>query len=528
MSDCSKEIGLPPLYPPLIQALLSPAIYGPEVDSVKLIETHISWVLLTGSYAYKIKKPVNFGFLDFSSLEKRRICCQDEIRLNNRFKQKLYLEMVPVSGTPDHPVLGGEGEVIEYAVKMKQFPSGFLLSDLAGRGELSAGMIDQLALTVADFHQTVAKAETGSPYGESVEIKHWFDENFQHIKPLVEDESIRQKLKALEDWGDIEWRSQSGLMQSRKQQGKVRECHGDLHLGNITLIDGQVTPFDCIEFNPMLRWIDFISELAFLVMDLLHHKLGGLAFRLLNRYLQETGDYQGLLVLRYYLVYRAMVRAKVAILRSGQCVEADKQHALNEFTSYIDLAESFTRKNQAFLLITHGFSGSGKSMYASRLAEHFKAIHIRSDVERKRLYGYKPDEATDSGIESGIYSKTATADTYKRMLELAEFALDAGFPAIADAAFLKIDQRELFANVARQTITPFLIIDFTASCGELERRIKLRKNDPSEATIEVLRRQQQTAQPLTEAERECSIVIDSESAGSSELLISEAGKRLNL
>ena len=525
MSEISNASVKPHVYPPLIEALCSADVYDHMTDSVKVIETHISWVLLTGPYVYKIKKPVNFGFLDFSSLEKRRFCCQEEIRLNNRFKNKLYLDMVPISGTSKKPILGGNGDIIEYAVKMKQFPSGLLLNELTGRGELTPEIIDQLAQIAADFHAKVNRASYDSPYGDPDEIKHWFDENFQHIRPCVHEEAVLRKLQALETWGDVEWREKSGLMQTRKQQGMVRECHGDLHLGNITLIDGQVTPFDCIEFNSMLRWIDVFSEMSFLVMDLLHNKLDGLAFRLLNRYLQETGDYQGLLLLRYYLVYRAMVRAKVAMLRAQQCVEADRQNALADFSSYIDLAASFTSTPRRFLLLTHGFSGSGKSTYAGQLAKQSKAIHIRSDIERKRLYGYKADEKTDSGLESGIYTGAATVDTYGRMLELAKIGLDAGFPVIADAAFLKSEQRELFAQAAYQWRVPLLIIDFTASNRELERRISLRKHDASEATIEVLRQQMRTSQPLTEAEREYVIVVDTESANPCARLFFEVRKR---
>jgi uncharacterized protein len=510
----------------LIQTLCSATVYPHQADAIRLIETHISWIILTGTFAYKIKKPVDFGFLDFSTLEKRQICCLEEIRLNNRFPNKLYLEVLAITGTAGQPSMNGKGEVIEYAVKMKQFSAGHLLIDLAQRGELAPEMIDQLALIVAEFHDSVAKAEPNSPYGEPDEIKHWFDENFHHIKSLVVDAATLRMLATLETWGDLEWRKNYGLMQLRKQQGRVRECHGDLHLGNITLIEGQVTPFDCIEFNPMLRWIDVISEIAFLVMDLLDKQMGNLAYRLLNRYLQQTGDYQGLLLLRYYLVYRAMVRSKVAMLRAQQCADGERQQALAVFAAYIELAASFTKTGRVFLLLTHGYSGSGKSTYASQVAEHFKAIHIRSDVERKRMHGYKAQATTGSGIATGIYTPSANEDTYKRLLDLANCVLDAGFPVIVDAAFLKREQRELFVQSARECMITWLILDFTAPVSVLEMRINLRKNDASEATTEVLRQQQLTAQPLSEAERQNTIIVDTDSVGADKRLLTELEKWL--
>jgi len=244
--------------PTLIKALSA-------ANACTLIETHISWLLLTGQYVYKIKKPVNFGFLDFSTLAKRRFCCEEELRLNRRLAADLYLEVVPITGTAQHPQIGGSGKAIEYAVKMIRFPAGQLLSEQAERGLLSADAIDQLADIVADFHQTGEQTDENSAYGDSANINHWFIENFDHIRPLLVDDDQKRQLQRIQHWGDNEWRKLSGLMQQRRQQGYVRECHGDLHLGNITLINGKVTLFDCIEFNPLLRWIDVISEVAFFI-----------------------------------------------------------------------------------------------------------------------------------------------------------------------------------------------------------------------------------------------------------------------
>lgn len=468
----------------LIQALT-------ESNAGSFIETHSSWVLLTGRYAYKIKKPVNFGFLDFSTLEQRRDCCNEELRLNRRWSPELYLEVVAITGTPEHPQLEGSGSPIEYAVKMLQFPSGQLLSEYASRKQLNTAYIDQLADDIADFHQTAARTSENSPYGDSADIKHWFIENFELIRPLLAD--ANQQLQNLQQWGDEAWQKQAPLMQQRKYHGWVREGHGDLHLGNMTLINGKVKVFDCIEFNPRLRWLDVISDVAFLFIDLLRFGYDDYAYRFLNRYIQHTGDYQGLALLRYYSVYRALVRAKVALLSQAQ--QAGPTHS--DYAVFADLAERLIQPQAPVLIITHGYSGSGKSTFSAQLAEKIGAFQIRSDMERKRLFGYPTSAQTGSAIDAGLYSPEASHKTYQHLNDLAKTVLEAGFTVIVDAAFLNVWQRELFSQLATNCGVPFHILVFQASDPELCRRLKQRQNDPSEATLAVLHQQQLT--PLLSA-----------------------------
>lgn len=492
----------------LIQALLNQDAYPRGTDSIRLVETHISWVLLTGQYAYKIKKPVNFGFLDFSTLAKRKFYCQEEVRLNRRLAEAWYVGVVPITGSVEHPNLEGEGNAIEYAVKMLQFPSPNTLSQSAGNGHLSSAEIDQISAVVADFHEAIDKAESDSPYGESDEIKRWFDENFHHIRPLLSDDTQLLQISAVESWGNAEWAATSQFMKHRKNTGFIRECHGDLHLGNMTDINGRIVLFDCIEFNPLLRWIDVISEVAFVVMDLVHLGYESFAYRFLNRYLQQTGDYEGLALLRYYVVYRALVRAKVALLTKSQ--ELTSECADSGYPPFANLAESFIRKKSVMLIITHGFSGSGKSTYASRLAEKIGAIQIRSDIERKRLFGFSALASTGSSTGNGIYSSAAGEMTYSRLMELAKATLSAGFSVIIDAAFLKLAQRNLFRQLAIDCCAKFTIIDFQASVETLRKRIEQRNDDPSEATVDVLNRQLNSAEPLTNDEITDVLLFDSE------------------
>jgi len=505
----------------LIKALSQSRAYEHEITAVSIIETHISWVLLTGQYAYKIKKPVNFGFLDFSTLEKRRLFCYEELRLNRRLAPDLYLDVVPITGNFDQPIMGGSGEPIEYAVKMIQFPAGCTLSERAECGQLASNEIDQITGIVANFHETVDKAGEASPYGTRECIKHWFVENFAHIRPLLVDDKQKQQLQVIQTWGNVEWNNKAGLMQLRRQQGHVRECHGDLHLSNMTLINDKVTLFDCIEFNPKLRWIDVISEVAFLVIDLLHFGYDSFAWRLLNHYLQRTGDYQGVALLRYYLVYRALVCAKVALLRHEQQFSdvAVSNKGCLKYAEFANLAEHFTKVSRALLIITHGYSGSGKSTFAGQLAEKIGALQIRSDIERKRLFGYRAHEHTGSGLDSGLYTQEASRKTYMYLVEAAKAVIDAGFPVIVDAAFLKTEQRDLFQKLAAECGVKFLIVDFQASEEELCRRIRLRQNDTSEATIEVLQHQKKSAEPLSVEEQNYIITINTESGNALNILL---------
>lgn len=497
----------------LIENMLNPEVYAHDTDNIRLVETHCAWVVLTGDFVYKIKKPVNFGFLDFSTLQKRRHFCEEEVRLNRRFAPDIYLDVITITGTAEHPELSGPGEVLDYAVRMRQFPDNGLLSDLSANNQLQAWHIDQLVQCIAKFHEQATRAQAADPFGGPSDIHHWVLENYQHIQPLLLPDDDRVRVEQIRSWSENEYRDLAPLLSQRKNDGAVRECHGDLHLGNITLIDGQVTPFDCIEFNPQLRWIDVISEVAFLLMDLDGCGKSGFGWRFLNGYLQYGGDYTGLRVLRYYLVYRAMVRAKVAVLRRHQLAEGDNafSRATDEYLQYLHLAEAYVSSGQVSLIITHGLSGSGKSSIARELTERTGFIQLRSDVERKRLAGLGSHDSSRSGTGTGLYAADKTRMTYNRLSELAETVLESGYSAIVDATFLKREYRDHFRGLAEKLDVLFLILDCDAEEQELERRILSRaasKRDASEATIEVLRAQRASRELLTESEYKSVVRVD--------------------
>jgi aminoglycoside phosphotransferase family enzyme/predicted kinase len=497
----------------LVAALRDPERYPHPVERVEIIETHISWVLLTGRYAYKLKKPLDLGFLDFSTLERRREACETELTLNRRTAPELYLEVVRVIGTVEDPSIGGSGPAIEYAVKMREFPQAALLDRVAARGELRLEQTDELAATVARFHAEVERAGRQSEFGTPEAVIAPARANFAQLRALPIGTDAAAVLGRLAAWTDRESARCRRAFEARRREGFVRECHGDLHLRNLVLLDGRIVPFDCLEFNDALRWIDVAAEVAFVVMDLVDHGLGAHAWRFLDAYLSETGDYGALAVLRFYLVYRAMVRAKIACLRAQQLPEGVPQRsdADGEFRGYLRLAEAFAALERRALIVTRGLSGSGKTVFSGLLTEEIGAIRVRSDVERKRLHGLDARVGSGAGIGEGIYGREATRRAYARLLDAARAVLEAGFPVAVDATFLARADRDAFRALACRLGVPFAIAACEAPEPVLRERIGARGRaggDASEATLDVLTRQLAIAEPLSTEERTFAVEID--------------------
>ena len=501
----------------LIAALRQPARYAHAVERVELLQTHISCILLAGDYAYKIKKPVNLGFLDFSTLAARRHYCEEELRLNRRTAPGLYMDVLAIGGSESAPVIGGGGAAIEFALRMHRFGQDQLLDRVARRGALLPQHIDALARGLAAFHAGIERAGAGQAFGSPQRILAPALQNFEQMLPLLSVKADIAQLARLHDWTAREHAALEPVFAARQREGWVRECHGDLHLGNIALLEGVPTPFDGIEFNPDFRWIDVINEVAFLVMDLLDHRLPRLAFRFLNAYLESTGDYAGLRVLRFYLVYRALVRAKVSCLRAHQAGMAarDKSEVEHEYRRHLHLAERLAAPAHAALLIMHGLSGSGKTTIAQSLLEALGAVRLRSDVERKRLFGLAAGARSGSALNEGLYAPGASARTYARLAELARALLAARYPVIVDAAFLKRAERERFAGLAREAGASFLIAACAAAAATLRARVSAREcaaRDASEAGLAVLELQLATAEPLAADEAGHTMNLDAEHA----------------
>jgi aminoglycoside phosphotransferase family enzyme/predicted kinase len=490
----------------LVEALCQPRIF---IHKTIVAETHISWVLLNGRDAYKIKKSVNLGFLDFSTLELRRYYCEEELRLNHRLTPDLYLEVIAIGGTPEEPVLGKQ-PAIEYAVHMRRFSQSNMMDHMLSRGLVTPAHIDKLASIIANFHASLPPANADSPNCALAEIEMAAEQNFAPLSQLFSTPEDTELLKVVHAASMQTYSSCEPLFLQRALAGFVRECHGDLHLGNIVVLDDVPTPFDCIEFSPTLRWIDTISEISFTTMDLLRRGKPQLAWRLLNKYLEITGDFSGIGVLRFYLAYRAMVRAKIAAIRAGQRGARIKID-LKSCRSYLRLANNCLSRRRSAMIITYGLPGCGKSSFAQLALERLGAIRIRSDVERKRLFGLTPLANSKLLTNVDIYSVEATRQTYEQLNDLARGIIAAGFTIIIDAAFVLKTERDSFHALANEMSVPFVIASVQADADLLEERLMLRsnqQNDASEADVAVLKKLQVIKEPLSDEELGYSVTFN--------------------
>ncbi|MDH3353900.1 MAG: AAA family ATPase [Chromatiales bacterium] len=501
----------------LIDHLQNRHCFDHEILQFQIIETHISWVVLTGHYAYKIKKSINFGFLDYSTLEKRKTQCEKELRLNRRTSPEIYIEVVSVGGTVTKPLISSK-PTLEYLLKMHQFPQHSLLSHIVITQKFCDQHAISLAQILAQFHSKIEIASSHSVYGDSSQIITPIRENFSQIRAHIDNPQLLERLLKIEIKTEQQFQYLAPYFIERKQNGYIRDCHGDLHLNNIFLVNEQPRLFDCIEFNPALRIIDVMSELAFLVMDLEEHGETLRANLLLNRYLEISGDYEGVRLLPFYLCYRAMVRAKVTILQLKQSdiVTTPNITTPDEFNRYINMAECYSVQQDPQIIITHGLSGSGKTTITTKLMQQLGAIRIRSDIERKRLHGLTPDE--ESGLLN-IYTDSASLRTYQQLAKQASAIIAGNYPVIIDATFLKQSERERFHILAEELKVSFTILAIEAPVETLQKRIKERiisGKDASEADLNVLKWQQKHCQPLSKNERPHTITINSESTSSVE------------
>ena len=493
-------------------------------DSIVVHETHGSWVFLAGDYAYKVKKPIKTGFLDYGTLSKRKHCCDQEVRLNRRYAPDLYLDVVPITERDGEIRVEGTGEAVEFAVKMRRFPGDALLSDCLKKGKIATEEVLQLAETVASFHEAAASSDSKRRWGDPEVVFREAIDNFTDLRGQFSSSPLEsnqlEQLDRLELWTRQAYQRLEELLKQRHDQGFIRECHGDLHLNNVVRLDGKWTPFDGIEFNEEFRWIDILSDAAFLAMDFAAQGHLDLERSFVSAYLEQTGDYQAVPLMRWYLVYRAMVRGKVAAIRSSQPNQTAQalQTERRDCLEHVGLAEQLTKSEAPRLWITHGVSGSGKSTGTEGLIQQHGALRLRSDVERKRLFGFRPSQRPrDEAQQRQLYSHSATQQTYERLAELASMLLRSGAPVVVDATFLQRRFRDMFQAIAAQENVPFRIVPFSADVSELERRIVERRrqhSDASDATLEVLRQQLDSLEPLTPDERQLAEIPSGQIGGS--------------
>lgn len=546
----------------VVEAMQNPGFFGTQCHNVELIETHISWVFLAGDYVYKVKKAVDFGFLDYSTLEKREHFCKQEIVLNRRLAPDLYIGVVFIVRDCETGLLSlvdvdesiSKNEInytVEFAVKMHRFDQSAILSSLMDSyaSEIDVDkrlgfdpqrVFSALGERVAEFHLNTPVVESvvepaveflvelecsdegkqsdSEALGGGESIGFAVQQNVKQISALLTDHEDINTLSALKLWSQSEFVRLSPVFALRLKEGFVRECHGDLHTGNIAVINEAPLLFDCIEFNDQFRCIDVISEVAFLVMDLEFRGAFPEAMDVLNAYLSQTGDYNGLRLLTFYKVYRAMVRAKVSILRLPQCSSQKTQEMesiLGDYRKYIQLANSYITDSYAKgmpsgLLLTHGVSGSGKTTAAKYLGRHWRAIHLRADVERKRLFGMRALESSQQkGLD--IYTDIATKRTFETLITIAEQVLQAGFRVVIDSTFLHREVRERFFQMAKKQGVSAHIISCHLGDRLLRERIESRQRegaDASEAGVSIMEQQKLNSEPLTPEELASTYSLD--------------------
>lgn len=493
----------------LLSGLLRPEAYPHATGRIELIETHISWVLLTGEFAYKVKKPVDLSFLDFRALERRRFFCEEELRLNRFWAPELYLDVVPIGMRDGQPRVGGNGTAVEYAVRMRQFDQALRLDHQLEASRLTGDDMPDLAAEIADRHQAADRAGPAARMLLATKRLMW--DNFDDLIG----ELAHARIVALHRWTKKSLGLHEARLKERCARGFYRECHGDLHLGNIVRLAGGIKAFDCIEFSEELRRIDVVADYGFLVMDLMARGRTDLAYAFLNRYLEISGDYDGVLLLPLYVVYRCLVRAKVAAIRRRERRPGERR---DEDTAtldhYCELAQAWTKPRRPILAVMCGLSGSGKTWLSTRLVTATPALRMRSDLERKRLFGLEEAADSHSGIASGIYDRQSGRAVYERMFDSARSMLAAGFDVILDAAFLDVESRTRARRLTADCGADFVIVQAMAPQETLEVRLRRRAaagKDASEADLAVLRYQLGTSEPLTADEATSAVTVNTDS-----------------
>lgn len=493
------------LLPSLIQQMMQPGFYPHAVtDPIELIQTHVSYVLLTGDYAYKVKKAVNFGFLDYSTLEKRHHFCQEELRLNQRGAAEIYLEVLPIVQQADQFQLNGDGETVEYVVKMQQFPQNTLFTDLYEQGKLTEELLERLARELADFHARAATNDYIRTFGQVAKIRNAFDENYAQTEKYIGGPQTQLQFDETKAYTDRLFAEQEALFLNRIENNWIRECHGDVHLRNIALWKDNILLFDCIEFNEPFRFVDVMFDVAYIVMDLDARDRPDLSNRFLNAYVEQMGDWEGLQVLPLYLSRQSYVRAKVTsfLLDDPTVPESVKQSARDTAARYYRLAWEYTRPRQGRLMVMSGLSGVGKSTVARFLAQREGAIQIRSDAVRKHLAGIPLQEQG----EADLYSSEMTQKTYDRLLQLGTLLAAQGYSVILDGKYDRQALRQAVIAEAAAKHLPLQILYCTAPAEVLQARLQHRQGDISDATIAILA--QQHLEPFAESEQSYVTTVD--------------------
>jgi uncharacterized protein len=508
-------------FPDHLHALLYPRAYPHPVRAVDLIETPISWVLLTGRFAYKIKRPVHYAFVDLRSAEQRRALCHEELRLNRRFAAELYLDVRAIRHRRGGAHIGGSGRIIEHALRMRQFPRSQELAVLLQAQRIEPAELATFGAELADLHASLPVARAGQAWGQPAAqiavIKRNAAQCLRAAAAFGDINALRAVQARLGAWAD----AARPLLAHRFAARRVRECHGDLHAGNIVRRGARLRPFDCLEFDPVLRWIDVADEVSFLLADLDARRRPLHAHAFLGGYLSASGDYQACLLMRVFAAHRALVRAKVMALTAAarDTATSTVRAARRSFGTYLACAQRALAPQRPALVLMSGLSGSGKTWLAQRMAPPLRAIHLRSDIERKRLAGLPPAARSRSALAQGIYARAMTVAVYDRLADCAADTIAGGYTTIVDATFTRAEDRVRFRALAASLRVTLCIVYCHAPAKTLRHRISERARrgkDPSEASIEVLRWQE--SEFIPPAPQEATLVLDAAQLTAAEIV----------
>ncbi len=490
----------------LIKSLLNTRAYPESTSSVHLLQTHVSFLFITDSFVYKIKKPVDFGFLNFTTLDRRRFYCDEEVRLNRRLCPDIYLGVVEVRESSAGITIDREGKIIDYAVKMKRLPEERMLHRLLIEGKVTDGDMRGIARTIAEFHLKAGRSEEIDGYGRIENIIRNWEENFQQLVGFIDVSLSKGDLQIIKNWVDEFIGQNRPLFDERVSTGFIRECDGDIHSENICLTD-KICIFDCIEFNKRFRYCDTAADIAFLLMDLDYHGKSPFSTVLLDEYMTATGDRKLPALLDFYKIYRAVVRGKVESFRliDPHITAEEKESARERARLYFRLARGYVLRRRLLpsLMITCGLMGSGKSTVASSLAFELGVDVVTADAVRKEI-GRLPAGSHDfSGYGGGIYTPAFNAATYGELLDRSEKLLASGKSVIVDATFRRRSDRARFRSLAEKLRVPFFIILTSCPKKIMRERLEDRKNDPaaiSDGRWELYQQQKNEFEPVEENE----------------------------
>jgi aminoglycoside phosphotransferase family enzyme/predicted kinase len=483
----------------LVAAMKEPAFYGHGVDRVKFLQTHISSLFLTGDRVYKLKKPVNFGFLDFSTLELRELYCRAEVELNRRLAPDVYLGVEPIVHDGRRPRLGGAGELLDWVVAMRELDPWLFGAAVAERGELRERHVDQLIDVLVPFYRNARTGEGVDDYGTLAALRYNPEENFGQTEEYVGKLVSRERYEHLRSWTDRFYREQPGLFAQRIAEGRVRESHGDLHLLNIFFEEPPVI-FDCIEFNERFRCGDVAADLAFLAMDLDFRGLADLGRCLIDGYVCASGDTGLPEMLDFYKCYRAYVRAKVCCFTSSDPAlePMERRRQRNLARHYFGLAYRYAEgKSSPSLLVLHGLMGTGKTGVARFLREVYGWHVLSTDAVRKQISGVGENTRVYVPYNQGLYSPEMNRRTYEEVCRRAENLLLAGFPVAIDGAFKRHGERLPVIELASRSGARLVFLE--TACDPLEQRRRLETrglhDTRSDGRVELMERQRSEFEP---------------------------------